>query len=127
MLRDIEGLSTSETAEGLGLGEEAVKTRLHRARAMLRRSVTDRLGAAASAAFQFHAPRCDRVVAAVLKRLAELDGPGSSESRPNGINGLCRKSGTIKVRFSLFRVRFSVLHPDDGRATLAMFFSRNSL
>ena len=35
MLRDIEGLSTSETGEGLGLGEEAVKTRLHRARQKL--------------------------------------------------------------------------------------------
>ena len=29
MLRDIEGLSTSETGEGLGLREEAVKTRYH--------------------------------------------------------------------------------------------------
>ena len=33
MLRDVEGMSTRETSEGLGLGEEAVKTRLHRARA----------------------------------------------------------------------------------------------
>jgi RNA polymerase sigma-70 factor (ECF subfamily) len=66
MLRDIEGLSTSETGEGLGLGEEAVKTRLHRARAMIRRSVTARIGEVATGAFQFHAPRCDRVVAAVL-------------------------------------------------------------
>jgi RNA polymerase sigma-70 factor (ECF subfamily) len=70
MLRDIEGLSTSETGEGLGLGEEAVKTRLHRARAMIRREVTARIGAVAPGAFQFHAPRCDRVVAAVLARLA---------------------------------------------------------
>ena len=69
MLRDIEGLSTSETSEGLGLGDEAVKTRLHRARAMIRRSVTARLGDAATGAFQFHAPRCDRVVAAVLARI----------------------------------------------------------
>ena len=66
MLRDIEGLSTSETGEGLGLGDEAVKTRLHRARAMIRQAVTARLGEAAAAAFQFQAPRCDRVVAAVL-------------------------------------------------------------
>src|SRR5262245_37575523 len=44
MLRDIEGLSTSETGEGLGLGEEAVKTRLHRARAMIRRAVSARIG-----------------------------------------------------------------------------------
>src|SRR4051812_5031799 len=35
MLRDIEGLSTSEAGEGLGLGDEAIKTRLHRARAMI--------------------------------------------------------------------------------------------
>jgi RNA polymerase sigma-70 factor (ECF subfamily) len=71
MLRDIEGLSTSETGEGLGLGEEAVKTRLHRARAMIRRAVTQRIGGIAAEAFQFHAPRCDRVVAAVLARIAQ--------------------------------------------------------
>src|SRR5215475_8714260 len=69
MLRDIEGLSTSETGEGLGLGEEAVKTRLHRARAILRQSVASRIGAVAAGAFQFQAPRCDRVVAAVLERI----------------------------------------------------------
>ena len=70
MMRDIEGLSTSETGEGLGLGEEAVKTRLHRARAMIRAAVTSRIGAAAAGAFQFQAPRCDRVVAAVLERIS---------------------------------------------------------
>lgn len=70
MLRDVEGLSTSETGEGLGLGEEAVKTRLHRARGMIRRAVSARIGGEAAAAFQFHAPRCDRVVAAVLQRLS---------------------------------------------------------
>jgi RNA polymerase sigma-70 factor, ECF subfamily len=70
MLREIEGMSTSETGEGLGLGEEAVKTRLHRARAMIRRAVTAQIGEAVTGAFEFHAPRCDRVVAAVLARLA---------------------------------------------------------
>lgn len=70
MLRDIEGLSTSETGHGLGLGEEAVKTRLHRARAMIRRAVTARIGEAAAGAFQFHASRCDRVVAAVFARIS---------------------------------------------------------
>jgi RNA polymerase sigma-70 factor (ECF subfamily) len=72
MLREIEGLSTSETAEGLDLGEEAVKTRLHRARAMIRQEITDRLGAAGPEAFQFHATRCDRVVAAVLSEIRRL-------------------------------------------------------
>ena len=71
MLRDIEGLSTSETGEGLGLGEEAVKTRLHRARGMIRQAVTERIGGVAAAVFQFHAPRCDRVVAGVLARISQ--------------------------------------------------------
>jgi len=70
VLRDVEGLSTSETSEGLGLGEEAVKTRLHRARAMLRRSISARLGTVSPSAFQFHAKRCDRVVSAVLQMIA---------------------------------------------------------
>lgn len=72
MLRDIEGLTTSETGEGLGLGDEAVKTRLHRARAMIRRAVTARLGEATAGAFQFQAPRCDRVVYAVRARISNL-------------------------------------------------------
>ncbi len=71
MLRDVEGLSTSETGEGLGIGDEAVKTRLHRARAMIRRAVTLKIGDVAAGAFQFHAPRCDRVVAAVLSQLTQ--------------------------------------------------------
>lgn len=71
MLRDVEGMSTSETGSVLELGAEAVKTRLHRARAMLRRVVAERVGAAAPRTFQFHVPRCDRVVHAVLQRLAE--------------------------------------------------------
>jgi RNA polymerase sigma-70 factor, ECF subfamily len=70
MLRDIEGLSTTETSEALDLGEEAVKTRLHRARAMVRRAVTSRLGDAVPGAFQFQAPRCDRVVAFVFERVS---------------------------------------------------------
>jgi RNA polymerase sigma-70 factor (ECF subfamily) len=69
MLREIEGLSTRETGLGLGLGEEAVKTRLHRARAMIRRAMTAQIGGPLAAAFPFHASRCDRVVSAVLARI----------------------------------------------------------
>jgi RNA polymerase sigma-70 factor (ECF subfamily) len=72
MLRDIEGLSTTETGEGLGIGDEAVKTRLHRARAMVRSAVTARLGEQLPAAFQFQAPRCDRVVASVLAQICAI-------------------------------------------------------
>jgi RNA polymerase sigma-70 factor (ECF subfamily) len=76
-LRDVEGLSTAETAAGLSIGEEAVKTRLHRARAMLRRTLAEQFGAASARAFQFHASRCDRVVSAVLAKI--LQGPQKSQ------------------------------------------------
>ena len=69
-LREIEGLSTAETAESLGISEESVKTRLHRAHAHLRSDLLARTGAATSAAFQFHLSRCNRVVAGVLEKIA---------------------------------------------------------
>jgi RNA polymerase sigma-70 factor (ECF subfamily) len=66
MLREIEQLSTAETAQALGIQEDAVKVRLHRARLALRQLLEDRLGEAAPQAFAFLAPRCNRVVEAVL-------------------------------------------------------------
>jgi RNA polymerase sigma-70 factor (ECF subfamily) len=40
LLRDVEGLSTEETADAAGLSISAVKSRLHRARAFLRNELT---------------------------------------------------------------------------------------
>jgi len=70
VLREVEQLSTSETAESLVLSEEAVKTRLHRSRALLRRDLENRLGPAIAEAYSFLGTRCDRVVAQVLQRIA---------------------------------------------------------
>jgi len=74
--REVEGLTTAETADALQVGEEAVKTRLHRARAMLRRELFARAGASSVEAFAFHRTRCDavvqRVLAAVLASLTPL-------------------------------------------------------
>jgi RNA polymerase sigma-70 factor (ECF subfamily) len=69
VLREVEGMSTSETAACLDLREDAVKTRLHRARALLREELFHRAGLAAGSAFAFHLARCDRVVAGVFARL----------------------------------------------------------
>ena len=69
MLREIEGLSTAETAECLEISEENVKTRLHRAREFLQRELYATAGATARTAFQFLGPRCDRVVARVMARI----------------------------------------------------------
>jgi RNA polymerase sigma-70 factor (ECF subfamily) len=70
VLRDVEGMSTQETAESLALEANTVKTRLHRARSLLRDRLYGNLDRAALEAFPFGAERCDRVVAAVLQRLA---------------------------------------------------------
>ena len=69
MLRDVEEMSTAETAECLGISEEAVKTRLHRARALLREELYVRIGTASVESFQFAGARCDRVVSAVFERI----------------------------------------------------------
>jgi RNA polymerase sigma-70 factor (ECF subfamily) len=70
MMRDVEQLSTTETAEALEISEENVKVRLHRARAMVRRDLFERVGATSAAAFQFGASRCDRVTSEVMRRVA---------------------------------------------------------
>jgi RNA polymerase sigma-70 factor (ECF subfamily) len=70
MLRDVEEMSTSETAAALSLSEENVKVRLHRGRAMVRRGLFARVGAGAKNAFPFLGARCDRVVKRVFERLS---------------------------------------------------------
>ena len=72
MLREVEGLSTAETAACLDINAETVKTRLHRARALLRNHITARIGVAAPETFQFAGARCDRTVAAVMARITSL-------------------------------------------------------
>ena len=72
MLREVEGMSTAETAECLDLSEESVKVRLHRARALLRKRIYAETGAATAMAFQFLGARCDRMVSTVLERIRSL-------------------------------------------------------
>jgi RNA polymerase sigma-70 factor (ECF subfamily) len=67
--RVIEGMNVEETAELLGLKPETVKTRLHRARTMLRENVERKIGPVVLEAFPFAGHRCARLTEAVLKRL----------------------------------------------------------
>ena len=69
MLRDVEELSTAETADALEISEENVKIRLHRGRALLRGWLFQRVGAQAKDAFPFMGARCDRVVQNVFAQL----------------------------------------------------------
>jgi RNA polymerase sigma-70 factor (ECF subfamily) len=73
MMRDVEELSTSETAIALDLTEHNVKIRLHRGRAMARSWLFTHVGANVKSAFPFMGVRCDRVVHGVFARLGELD------------------------------------------------------
>jgi len=70
VLRDVEGLSTAETADALAISEDLVKTRLHRARTQLRDNLYRRAGVTLESLFAFGNARCDRVVAAVMAHLA---------------------------------------------------------
>ncbi len=67
--RVMEGLSIEETSELLGVKPETVKTRLHRARALLRENVERKIGPVVMDAFPFAGWRCERLTEAVLKRL----------------------------------------------------------
>jgi RNA polymerase sigma-70 factor (ECF subfamily) len=71
MLRDIEELSTTDTAAALEISEENVKVRLHRARSLLRKSLYAFAGMERKEAFNFHAVRCDRVVKNVFERIQQ--------------------------------------------------------
>jgi RNA polymerase sigma-70 factor (ECF subfamily) len=69
VMRDIEEVTTEETATLLGIRQQTVKTRLHRARRMLRAALGEHIGAALKDAFPFDRPRCDGLVKKVLDQL----------------------------------------------------------
>jgi RNA polymerase sigma-70 factor (ECF subfamily) len=80
VLRVAEQMSGAETGECLGIPEEPVKTRLHRARLRLQQNVVGSLEACARGAYDFHLRRCDRVVHAVVERLGLP--PRAGHTRP---------------------------------------------
>src|SRR5437764_6075175 len=81
MLRDIEQMSTAETAAALELSEDNVKVRLHRARGLVRKDLYARIGSDAPRAFGFMGARCDRVIKNVLERI----GGGQQQPLPSMI------------------------------------------
>ena len=69
VMREIEQCTVEETAAALDLRSETVKTRLHRARRLLRAALHESLAATLGDAFPFLGPRCERMSDAVLRRL----------------------------------------------------------
>lgn len=68
-LREIELLSTEETAEALGLTVENVRVRLHRAKRGLRQTLDERIGREVRRLYLFDGARCDRMVERVFAAL----------------------------------------------------------
>jgi RNA polymerase sigma-70 factor (ECF subfamily) len=69
VLRDLEDMSTADTAAALDLSEENVKVRLHRARALVRKQLMATMGSPAPPVFEFMGERCDQMVRRVFARL----------------------------------------------------------
>jgi RNA polymerase sigma-70 factor (ECF subfamily) len=70
VLRCVEEMSVEETAQCLDIPEATVRSRQFRARSLLRESLAREIDLAERDVFEFGGPRCDRIVAAVLSRLA---------------------------------------------------------
>jgi RNA polymerase sigma-70 factor, ECF subfamily len=73
VMREVEEMTVSETANCLGVTDETVRTRLHRARALLRRRLERLLGTASKQAFAYMGDRCDRMTASVMARIVAKD------------------------------------------------------
>jgi RNA polymerase sigma-70 factor (ECF subfamily) len=69
VLRAVEEMSVEETAQALGIPQATVRTRLFRARSLLREGLAAKIDLACEEAFSFAGDRCDRIVARVLERM----------------------------------------------------------
>jgi RNA polymerase sigma-70 factor (ECF subfamily) len=66
--RIVEAMTVEETADLFGLKPETVKTRLHRARALLRDALDKQLGPALSSTFPFGGHRCEAMTEKMVAR-----------------------------------------------------------
>jgi len=69
VLREVQELSVQETAESLAIPAATVRSRLFRARALLREALAHDMDNATGDVFAFDGARCDRIVARVLARI----------------------------------------------------------
>lgn len=70
VLRDVQGLDVEETARHLDLKPETVRTRLHRARRLLRTSIERQARGSFASLFPFDGARCVSMADRVMQKLA---------------------------------------------------------
>ena len=81
VLREVEELSVEDVSACLGIPASTVRTRVFRARALLREALARELDMATGDVFAFAGQRCDRIVATVLGQLAQQE-PGTPAPPP---------------------------------------------
>jgi RNA polymerase sigma-70 factor, ECF subfamily len=72
VMRDVEEMTVEETANALGIPSSTVRTRLFRARALLRESLAQEVDDATIDVFGFAGERCDRIVVRVLEKCGKV-------------------------------------------------------
>ena len=82
IMREVEEMSVEETARCLSITPATVRTRLFRARALLREALARDIDTATGDVFAFAGARCDRIVATVLARLNSTDPLAASTEQP---------------------------------------------
>ena len=80
VMREVEDMTVEETAECLSIPSATVRTRLFRARALLREALARDMDMATLDVFSFAGERCDRIVAGVLARALAPGSPADASS-----------------------------------------------
>lgn len=71
VMRELEGMTVEETAEGLGIPEATVRNRLSQAKSLFRASIEREIDLVLPDVFAFGGDSWERTVKAVLARIAE--------------------------------------------------------
>ena len=85
MMRDVDEMSIEETATSLDIRPETVKTRLHRARRLLRKNLDGRLSTVLRDTFPFQGARCARITQAVMARLGLESAPDNDPANAGSV------------------------------------------
>jgi RNA polymerase sigma-70 factor, ECF subfamily len=71
VMREVEEMTVDETADALSIPPATVRSRLFRARALMRNALANDIDLATRDVFAFAGSRCDRIVTAALERTRE--------------------------------------------------------
>ena len=92
VMREVDDMTVEETAECLGIPAATVRTRLFRARRLLREALARDMDRATVDVFAFAGARCDRIVAGVPARVRVPEQICNDPARSKQLRLACRRS-----------------------------------